>query len=128
MTNEDATAPQHSPKSNPWAALWTLVLGFFMILVDTTIVSVANPSIMGALDTTMTFTDFTEGLAPFPVALRPRLVELQDRILLGSDFPNIPHRYVHQLEALVRLELGDGWLRDVLHDNAARRFGLDATA
>ncbi|MTV27004.1 amidohydrolase [Nitriliruptoraceae bacterium ZYF776] len=81
-----------------------------------------------ALDTTMTFTDFTEGLAPFPVALRPRLVELQDRILLGSDFPNIPHRYVHQLEALVRLELGDGWLRDVLHDNAARRFGLDATA
>lgn len=40
----------------PWAALWTLVLGFFMILVDTTIVSVANPTIMQSLDTTMTAT------------------------------------------------------------------------
>ena len=40
----------------PWAALWSLVFGFFMILVDTTIVSVANPSIMQGLETTMTAT------------------------------------------------------------------------
>ncbi len=33
----------------PWPALWALVVGFFMILVDTTIVSVANPRIMQAL-------------------------------------------------------------------------------
>jgi EmrB/QacA subfamily drug resistance transporter len=33
----------------PWAALWALVIGFFMILIDTTIVSVANPAIMRAL-------------------------------------------------------------------------------
>ncbi len=45
-----------APPIRPWAALWTLVLGFFMILVDTTIVSVANPSIMLALGTTMTAT------------------------------------------------------------------------
>ncbi|MDL5352261.1 DHA2 family efflux MFS transporter permease subunit [Microbacterium sp. zg-YB36] len=32
--------------------MWALVIGFFMILVDTTIVSVANPAIKAALDPT----------------------------------------------------------------------------
>ena len=35
---------------DPWTALWALLVGFFMILLDATIVSVANPSIMDALD------------------------------------------------------------------------------
>ncbi|GAA1596758.1 MFS transporter [Kribbella sancticallisti] len=38
-----------SPDVRPWPALWALVLGFFMILVDSTIVSVATPSIMDDL-------------------------------------------------------------------------------
>jgi hypothetical protein len=33
-----------TPHPRPWPALWALVVGFFMILVDTTIVSVANPA------------------------------------------------------------------------------------
>ncbi|MDR7157447.1 DHA2 family efflux MFS transporter permease subunit [Arthrobacter sp. BE255] len=37
--------------ARPWPALWSLVIGFFMILIDTTIVSVANPSIMEGLGT-----------------------------------------------------------------------------
>lgn len=33
-------------QTNPWNALWAMLIGFFMILVDSTIVAVANPSIM----------------------------------------------------------------------------------
>ncbi|MGO2110260.1 MAG: DHA2 family efflux MFS transporter permease subunit [Pseudoclavibacter sp.] len=36
----------------PWPALWALVIGFFMILIDQTIVAVANPSIQAGLETT----------------------------------------------------------------------------
>jgi EmrB/QacA subfamily drug resistance transporter len=35
--------------TKPWPALWALVIGFFMILVDSTIVSVATPAIMTGL-------------------------------------------------------------------------------
>ena len=75
------------------------------------------------LDTTMAFTDFFEEMAPFPAALRPQLRDLQDRVLLGSDFPNIPYPYAHQLEALERLDLGDDWLRAVCWKNGHRLLG-----
>ncbi|MCM4079560.1 amidohydrolase [Actinoplanes sp. TRM88002] len=76
------------------------------------------------LDTTMAFTDFFEQLAPFPRALRPRLRDLglAGKVLLGSDFPNIPYPYEHQLESLARLELGDDWLRAVCWTNAQVLF------
>jgi hypothetical protein len=76
------------------------------------------------LDTTMAFTEFTEKLRPWPASLTPRLADLGDRILLGTDFPNIPYAYADQLTALTRLDLGDDWLRAVCHDNAARLFGV----
>ena len=74
------------------------------------------------LDTTMAFTDFfSEMGGVFPADLLPRLRDLGlgGKVLLGSDFPNIPYPYLHQLESLERLELGDDWLRAVCHDNAA---------
>ncbi|RXZ49673.1 DHA2 family efflux MFS transporter permease subunit [Agromyces binzhouensis] len=40
--------------TRPWPALWALVIGFFMILVDTTIVSIANPAIMADLEADLT--------------------------------------------------------------------------
>ncbi|MBM7502591.1 DHA2 family efflux MFS transporter permease subunit [Agromyces aurantiacus] len=40
--------------TTPWPALWALVMGFFMILVDTTIVTIANPAILRDLGTDLT--------------------------------------------------------------------------
>ena len=82
------------------------------------------------LDTTMAFTDFTQSFAPYPAALLPRLRDLglAGRVLLGSDFPNIPYPYAHQLAALVRLDLGDDWLRAVCWHNAAALFRLPGPA
>ena len=75
------------------------------------------------LDTTMVFTDFFDELgAGFPRELVPRLRDLGPKVLLGSDFPNIPYPYAHQIEALERLGLGDEWLRGVLWENAAALF------
>ncbi|GLZ04729.1 amidohydrolase [Actinomadura sp. NBRC 104412] len=78
------------------------------------------------LDTTMAFTDFFSALGSFPETLRPRLRDLglSGRILLGTDFPNIPYEYAHQLDALARLDLGDDWLRAVCWDAPAKLLDL----
>lgn len=62
MSHSDpvATAPgmpdgARDPRlDRPWPALWSIVLGFFMILVDTTIVTVAIPRMQSDLDTDLT--------------------------------------------------------------------------
>jgi EmrB/QacA subfamily drug resistance transporter len=50
-----ATKPQKRGQpghaASPWDALWAMMVGFFMILLDSTIVAVANPSIMIKLGT-----------------------------------------------------------------------------
>jgi predicted TIM-barrel fold metal-dependent hydrolase len=74
------------------------------------------------LDTTMAFVDFWEEHTPAGVG--PRLLDLQERILFGTDFPNIPYAYAHQVEVLQRLDLGDDWMRDVLWNNGAMLFDV----
>jgi predicted TIM-barrel fold metal-dependent hydrolase len=76
------------------------------------------------LDTTMAFTPWSERTVPFPAELTGSLLALGDRILLGTDFPNIPYPYCEQLAGLVRLGLGDEWLGGVLYNNAASLLGL----
>ncbi len=75
------------------------------------------------LDTTMIFTEFFDVDSPYPAELVPRLAELQDKVLLGSDFPTIPYPYLEQLEGLAGLGLGDEWLRSVCWGNGARLLG-----
>ena len=75
------------------------------------------------LDTTMAFTGFFEEMAAYPVDLFPRLRDLGDKVLLGSDFPNIPYPYAHQVEVLEGLGLGEEWLRRVCWHNAVALIG-----
>jgi hypothetical protein len=77
-----------------------------------------------ALDTTMAFTPFFERIAPFPTPALPRLLDLglAGKVLLGSDFPNIPYAYAEQLAGLVHADLGDDWLRAVCWENTTHLF------
>ncbi len=83
-----------------------------------------------SLDTCMTFTDFTEATAPFPAELLPRFAELAlaGKVVLGSDYPNIPYPYVHQIEAIRALDLGDDVDRAILWGNGARMLGVEEAA
>lgn len=75
------------------------------------------------LDTTMAFTPFIDEVMPFPTTHLHRLPQLGDRILFGSDFPNIPYRYADAMRWLTELPgVDDEWLRGVFYQNAATLF------
>ncbi|MGP4019141.1 amidohydrolase family protein [Saccharopolyspora sp. 5N708] len=81
------------------------------------------------LDTTMVGVAFTERFAPLPSDWPARLVAHADRIVLGTDFPNIPYAYAEQLAAIANWaetddRLGVDFLRAVLHDTPSRLLGL----
>jgi uncharacterized protein len=75
------------------------------------------------LDTTMAFTDFFDAISPRPAAYDEQVAAHPERFVLGSDFPNIPYPYAHQLEALVRLGVDDAWLRTVCWHNGRSLLG-----
>ena len=84
------------------------------------------------LDTTMVGTEFTNRRMPLPDDWPQLLVDLGDRMVLGTDYPSIPYPYVEQLqviEAWARADdrLGLPFLRRVLHDTPARLLGLGTT-
>lgn len=77
------------------------------------------------LNTTMVGVPFTEAFAPLPTDWPARLVDVADRVVLGTDFPNIPYDYATQLRGIAGWaaaddRLGLDFLRDVLHDTPAR--------
>lgn len=76
-------------------------------------------------DTTMAFTPFIEEAMPFPRSEYGRLRDHADRILFGSDFPNIPYGFVDAMRVLTRLPgIDDEWLRKVFYGNAVQLFDL----
>nr|WP_158846908.1 amidohydrolase family protein [Saccharothrix deserti] len=82
------------------------------------------------LDTTMVGVPFTAAQAALPRDWAARLVDVTDRVVLGSDFPNIPYDYSVQLDAIESWaadddRLGEPFLRAVLHDNGARLLGIN---
>ncbi len=80
------------------------------------------------LDTTMVGVAFTEDFMPLPEDWSARLADIPERVVLGSDFPNIPYAYAEQLAAIAgwasHERLGAAFLRRVLHDTPARLLAV----
>ena len=72
------------------------------------------------LDTAMVFNQHLNG----PPRIE-RILEFQDRVLFGSDFPNIPYRLESAIDAIRDLRLGRAIEQKLLCTNAARILGLD---
>ncbi|MGW7536685.1 amidohydrolase family protein [Amycolatopsis sp. NPDC054798] len=80
------------------------------------------------LDTTMVGVPFAEAMSPLPPDWTVRLAEVADRVVLGTDFPNIPYSYATQLQAIAGWaaddRLGEPFLRAVLHDTPAKLLSV----
>jgi predicted TIM-barrel fold metal-dependent hydrolase len=71
------------------------------------------------LDTTMAMADF------FPIALPRRALDVRpERILYGTDFPQLPYAWDRELKQLLSLKLGDEVEAGLLGQNALRLFGV----
>ncbi len=72
------------------------------------------------LDTAMVFNKFLGGPPPIQ-----RVLEFQDRVVFGSDFPNIPYRWESAVQSILDLRLGRALEEKLLWTNAARLLNLD---
>ena len=52
------------------------------------------------------------------------LLRWQDRIVFGSDFPNLPYPYEEERDALWLRDLPPAVYQKMFHDNAAALLGL----
>jgi uncharacterized protein len=92
-------------------------------MTDQDVLGICESAADVRLDTTMAFTPFVDEVMPFPPSQLPRLRQLGDRILFGSDFPNIPYGYADAMRSITNLPgVDDDWLRKVFYQNAADLF------
>jgi len=76
------------------------------------------------LDTAMTFVN--TDLFPANPRLDPALLERwADRILFGSDYPNIPYAYSESLDSIRRLPISEAARQKIFYLNAARLFQIE---
>jgi predicted TIM-barrel fold metal-dependent hydrolase len=81
------------------------------------------------LDTTMVGVPFSEQMTPLPADWPAKLADIAGRVVLGTDFPNIPYSYATQLQAIAGWaaadeRLGESFLRAVMNDTPAELLGL----
>lgn len=75
------------------------------------------------LDTTMVLADYLPGADP------PDIRRLRgDRLMFGTDFPNIPYAWDRELRKIERLQLESDFLRQLLSDTARALFQFDLSA
>ncbi|MFX1280052.1 MAG: amidohydrolase family protein [Promethearchaeota archaeon] len=77
------------------------------------------------LDTTMIY--IPDNVFPERKMKRPKsddLVCYQDRILFGTDFPNIPYDYINSTKGLLDLDLSKKFYNDIFFNNAKQLFDL----
>src|SRR5438132_14353780 len=75
------------------------------------------------LDTAMVFNKFLGGPPPIQ-----RVLEFQDRVVFGSDFPNIPYRIESAIQSILDLRLGRTLEEKLLCTNAPRLLQPDLSA
>jgi predicted TIM-barrel fold metal-dependent hydrolase len=75
-------------------------------------------------DNTMVFSGFFPEV-PGPEFFLKHLVRHQDRILYGTDFPNIPYQVETELNQILGLPLESEAKEKILRGNAIRLFGLE---
>jgi predicted TIM-barrel fold metal-dependent hydrolase len=72
------------------------------------------------LDTTMTLSDY------LPFDDIPNLAELRaDRLIFGSDFPNLPYAWDRELKQVCRLNLTPEYLSKLLYKNAIEFYSIN---
>jgi predicted TIM-barrel fold metal-dependent hydrolase len=69
-----------------------------------------------------------ENVFPERVVKRPNseeLISYQDRILFGTDFPNIPYEYTLSTKGLLGLDLPKRIYDNLFYNNAKKLFDLN---
>ena len=71
------------------------------------------------LDTTMTLAEY------LPMDYFPNLAKMRsDRIIFGTDFPNLPYAWDREIRRLVQMDLNEERLERILGRNAVEFYNI----